>query len=45
MYIDLLYFLCFISYERAETHQFEVVRMLLNDPDELEEYVLSSQDK
>lgn len=36
---------CFYSYEQADTHQFEVVRMLLNDPDELEEYVLTSQDK
>ena len=42
----MLYFVLFYySYEQADTHQFEVVRMLLNDPDELEEYVLTSQDK
>ena len=35
---------CCFSYEKSETHQFEVPRMLLETPD-LEEYVLKSQDK
>lgn len=32
-------------YEKSETHQFEVPRMLLDDPLELENYVMKSKDK
>jgi intraflagellar transport protein 140 len=33
------------SYERAETYRTEVPRMLLDDPAQLEEYVMKSKDK
>ena len=33
------------SYEKSETHCYEVPRMLLDDPDELQEYVMKSKDK
>jgi intraflagellar transport protein 140 len=33
------------NYELSGTHQFEVVRMLMDDPDELLEYSIRSQDK
>ena len=33
------------SYEKAETHRTEVPRMLLEDPAQLEDYVLKSKDK
>ena len=33
------------SYERSETHRFEVPRMLLDDPLELENYVMKSKDR
>ena len=39
----LLFFYC--SYEQSGTHKFEVVRMLINEPDELLEYTVRSQDK
>ncbi|XP_065898421.1 intraflagellar transport protein 140 homolog isoform X2 [Dysidea avara] len=32
-------------YEKSETHCYEVPRMLLDDPDELQEYVMKSKDK
>ena len=35
----------FPSYEKSETHQFEVPRMLLDDPLELENYVMKSKDR
>ena len=34
-----------ISYEKSETHQFEVVRMLIDDADELADYAVQHQDK
>ena len=33
------------SYEKSGTHQFEVPRMLLDDPLELENYVMKSKDR
>uniref|UniRef100_A0A1X7VEQ4 Uncharacterized protein n=1 Tax=Amphimedon queenslandica TaxID=400682 RepID=A0A1X7VEQ4_AMPQE len=33
------------SYEQSGTHRFEVVRMLINDPEDLSEYNLRAQDK
>ena len=33
------------SYEKSETHHFEVPRMLLDDPLELENYVMKSKDR
>ncbi|KAK7111421.1 intraflagellar transport protein 140 homolog [Littorina saxatilis] len=33
------------NYEKSETHRFEVPRMLVDDPDQLEEYVSKSKDK
>ena len=33
------------SYEKSDTHHFEVPRMLLDDPDELQEYIMKSKDK
>lgn len=32
-------------YEKSETHQVEVPRMLLDDPLELENYVMKTKDK
>ena len=42
-----LYYSLFImcSYEKSDTHHFEVPRMLLDDPDELQEYIMKSKDK
>ena len=37
--------LYFCSYEKSDTHHFEVPRMLLDDPDELQEYIMKSKDK
>ena len=34
-----------LSYEKSQTHEFEVPRMLLDDPLELENYVLKSKDR
>ena len=36
---------CFVSYEKSETHRFEVPRMLVDDPEQLEQYVSKSKDK
>ncbi|XP_076446737.1 intraflagellar transport protein 140 homolog [Babylonia areolata] len=33
------------NYEKSETHRFEVPRMLVDDPDQLEQYVSKSKDK
>ncbi|XP_059152845.1 intraflagellar transport protein 140 homolog [Physella acuta] len=33
------------NYEKSETHKFEVPRMLIDDPDQLEAYVNKTQDK
>lgn len=33
------------SYEKSNTHKFEVPRMLLDDPATLENYVMKSKDK
>ena len=45
MYVFMNYFVIFFSYEQSETHSSEVMRMLMDDPDELEEYVMNSKDK
>lgn len=33
------------SYEKSETHRFEVPRMLVDDSDQLEQYISKSKDK
>ncbi|BFZ17235.1 hypothetical protein BsWGS_20274 [Bradybaena similaris] len=33
------------NYEKSETHKFEVPRMLIDDPDQLEDYISKSKDK
>ena len=45
MYVFMNYSVIFFSYEQSETHSSEVMRMLMDDPDELEEYVMNSKDK
>lgn len=40
-----MYMYCLTSYEKSETHKFEVPRMLIDDPDQLEAYVNKTQDK
>ena len=35
----------FASYEKSETHRFEVPRMLVDDPEQLEQYISKSKDK
>ena len=34
-----------LSFEKSGTHEFEVPRMLLDDPLELENYIMKSKDK
>lgn len=41
----LLFHAWLCSYEKSDTHHFEVPRMLLDDPDELQEYIMKSKDK
>jgi len=33
------------SFEKADTHRFEVPRMLLEEPQQLEAYILKTKDK
>jgi len=33
------------SYEKSDTHRFEVPRMLFDEPDSLEQYILKHKDK
>lgn len=35
----------FFSFEKADTHRFEVPRMLLEEPQQLEAYILKNKDK
>lgn len=35
----------FLSFEKADTHRFEVPRMLLEEPQQLEAYILKTKDK
>ena len=35
----------FFSFEKADTHRFEVPRMLLEEPQQLEAYILKTKDK
>ena len=41
----LLHIIFLLSFEKSETHKFEVPRMLADDPDQLEDYVSKSKDK
>ena len=43
--IILLKNLIFFSFEKADTHRFEVPRMLLEEPQQLEAYILKTKDK
>ena len=35
----------YLSFEKADTHRFEVPRMLLEEPQQLEAYILKTKDK
>ena len=39
------FFFFFFSFEKADTHRFEVPRMLLEEPQQLEAYILKNKDK
>ena len=42
IYLDVLYY---FSYEKSDTHRFEVPRMLFDEPEALEQYILKHKDK
>ena len=42
IYLDMLYH---FSYEKSDTHRFEVPRMLFDEPEALEQYILKHKDK
>ena len=35
----------FVSYEKSDTHRFEVPRMLFDEPQALEAYIMKTKDK
>lgn len=37
--------ICCCSYEKSDTHRFEVPRMLFDEPQALEGYIMRSKDK
>lgn len=41
----IIIFVLFFSFEKADTHRFEVPRMLLEEPQQLEAYILKTKDK
>ena len=41
----IVFFVLFFSFEKADTHRFEVPRMLLEEPQQLEAYILKTKDK
>ena len=42
---ECLFSFFFVSFEKADTHRFEVPRMLLEEPQQLEAYILKNKDK
>lgn len=45
IFSECLFSLLFFSFEKADTHRFEVPRMLLEEPQQLEAYILKNKDK
>ena len=44
-YISIYVILFSQSYEKSDTHRFEVPRMLLDDASQLEAYILKTKDR
>ena len=45
VFLFSFFFFFFFSFEKADTHRFEVPRMLLEEPQQLEAYILKNKDK